>query len=135
MIRINDIVGSFLVFCFMLGAGVYGLRTFALMQPPSDVTLVITQSLQKHPSDWRLGGDDNILYNDKLGLEIHRFGPDGSVKVTRHGELVPTLDQSMNLMLANPNQNYLAVAMRDWMRVTAAEREARMVQQMQYEQS
>lgn len=112
MIRLGEIIGTIVVVVFLTGSGIYGLRTQALLRPPSDVTRTMAHILMEHPDEWRLGGDENVLYNDTRGLVIQRFGEDGSIKVTRHGELVPTLDQSMNF-LPNHNQNYLNAAMRD----------------------
>ncbi len=131
MIRLGEIIGTIVVVVFLTGSGIYGLRTQALLRPPSDVTRTMAHILMEHPDEWRLGGDENVLYNDTRGLVIQRFGEDGSIKVTRHGELVPTLDQSMNF-LPNHNQNYLNAAMRDWMEKTKAQREARMIEQIKY---
>ena len=133
MIRVGDVFGTMVVLVFLTGAGIYGLRTQALLRPPSDVTRTMAHILAEHPEEWRIGEDENVLYNDTRGLVIQRFGADGSVKVTRRGELVPTLDQSMN-MLPNNNQNYLNAAINDWLEETKPAREARLVQQMQFGQ-
>lgn len=133
MIRFGDFFGTLVVIAFLTGAGVYGLRTQSLLRPPSDVTRTMAHILLEHPEEWRIGVDENVLYNDTRGLVIQRFGDEGSVKVTRHGELVPTLDQSRN-MLPNNNQNYLNAAIDDWLDKTKDARAARLVQQMQYGQ-
>ncbi len=131
MIRINDIFGTIVVIAFIVGTAIYGLRTHSLMRPPSQITQTIATSLMEQPQEWRLGGE-TVFYNDTRGLVIQRFGGDGSIKVTRNHEVVPTLSKNMNILASDHNQNYLGAAMRHWLRATEGEREARMIQEVQY---
>lgn len=130
---VNHIFGTIVLSVLLVGTGAYGARTLYLLTPPSDITKTVAASLRDHPEEWVMGPVAIILTNKTRKLEITQFGNAGSTKVTMGTELVPTLDNNMNVYLSSNNQNYLNRAIKDWMRATYRIREQRMIEEIGYE--
>ena len=130
MILVNSTFGYFVALT-LLAAGLYfGIRTNYLLTPPSDITVAVSKSLLENPQEWEMGSVDTVLTNSDRSLQINMFGGVGSIQVRKGQELVPTLENSMNLFFSTHNQNYLHRAMVIWKKQTAPTREARIVNEI-----